>query len=258
MVDMIDNPEWMHRAMRFFSDGHLHLLDNLQAQGLLSLNNGNQYVGSGHWGWTDELPVEGYRPGQVRTQDMWGFTEGAGDHGGLARHALGFRDAVRGAHPRALWPDLLWLLRAPGPESSTISSGCRTCAPSRLAPGATYASPPRRCKTTTSTPGSRTRRTWPRCSSTATMCAAYIRETLDVARGCVVEMSLKDTHTCNQQPWRFDEWTRVAQEETQRRRTSCCLTRSCPCPSAKSGVPSVAGAAVRGGQVKRQTAKSAL
>jgi hypothetical protein len=39
---------------------------------------------------------------------------------------------------------------------------------------------------------------------------------LEITRGCVVEMALKDTHTCNNEPQRFDEWTRIAQEETQR------------------------------------------
>jgi hypothetical protein len=44
----------------------------------------------------------------------------------------------------------------------------------------------------------------------------YIRETLEITRGCVVEMILKDTHTCNGQPERFDLWTRIAKEEAER------------------------------------------
>jgi len=44
----------------------------------------------------------------------------------------------------------------------------------------------------------------------------YLRETLEIARGCLIEMVLKDTHTCNHQPQRFDEWTRIAQEESLR------------------------------------------
>jgi hypothetical protein len=45
-----------------------------------------------------------------------------------------------------------------------------------------------------------------------------IRETVDIARehGCVLEMIIKDTHTCNHQPWRFDEWCRIAMEEAER------------------------------------------
>jgi hypothetical protein len=47
---------------------------------------------------------------------------------------------------------------------------------------------------------------------------AYIRHTLEVAKanGCVLEMILKDTHTCLGRVERFDEWTRIAREEVSR------------------------------------------
>jgi hypothetical protein len=45
---------------------------------------------------------------------------------------------------------------------------------------------------------------------------AYIRETLEITRGCVVEIILKDTHTCCNEPQRFDMWTRIAREEVDR------------------------------------------
>jgi len=37
---------------------------------------------------------------------------------------------------------------------------------------------------------------------------------MDAARrnGCVLEMILKDTHTCENHPERFDQWTRIARE----------------------------------------------
>jgi hypothetical protein len=41
---------------------------------------------------------------------------------------------------------------------------------------------------------------------------AYIRRTLEATRGCVVEMILKDTHTCEHQPERFDRWLTIARE----------------------------------------------
>ena len=40
----------------------------------------------------------------------------------------------------------------------------------------------------------------------------YIRHTLAATRGCAVEMILKDTHTCEHHPERFDEWTRIARD----------------------------------------------
>lgn len=47
---------------------------------------------------------------------------------------------------------------------------------------------------------------------------SYIRHTLEATRanGCVMEMILKDTHTCENQPERFDEWCRIAREEVTR------------------------------------------
>ena len=46
---------------------------------------------------------------------------------------------------------------------------------------------------------------------------SYIRNTLEVTKsnGCVLEMYLKDTHTCEHHPERFDEWTRIAREEIE-------------------------------------------
>lgn len=45
-----------------------------------------------------------------------------------------------------------------------------------------------------------------------------LRETLEIARehGCVLEIIIKDTHTFNFEPWRFDERTQIAMEEAQR------------------------------------------
>jgi hypothetical protein len=74
MFDMYDYPAELHRLMAFLRDGHLAKLDFLEENGLLSLNNDGTYVGSGGFGWSDELPRSDFT-GHVRTQDMWGFTE---------------------------------------------------------------------------------------------------------------------------------------------------------------------------------------
>jgi hypothetical protein len=74
MFDMLDHPRDLHRMMAYLRDGHLAKLDYLQQNGLLSLNNDGTYVGSGGFGWTNELPQKDFR-GSVRTEDMWGFAE---------------------------------------------------------------------------------------------------------------------------------------------------------------------------------------
>ena len=49
------------------------MLDQLEAQGLLSLNTAG-YVGSGGLGYTRELPQPDFQ-GRVRCRDLWGFAE---------------------------------------------------------------------------------------------------------------------------------------------------------------------------------------
>lgn len=72
MVDLVLEPEWVHRMMDLLCQGVLDKLDSLEAQGLLFQNIGNQYVGSGGFGFTDHIkPVSG----KVTPMDMWGFVE---------------------------------------------------------------------------------------------------------------------------------------------------------------------------------------
>ena len=72
---MYDYPDGVHSLMGFLRDGYLKKLDFLEENGLLALNTGGTYVGSGGFGWTEQLPAEGFNSGKVRTLDMWGFTE---------------------------------------------------------------------------------------------------------------------------------------------------------------------------------------
>jgi hypothetical protein len=74
MMDMYDDPDGVHKMMKFLSDGTLHKLGFLEKNGLLSLNTEGTYVGSGGFGWTKELPQPDF-DGKVRTMDMWGFTD---------------------------------------------------------------------------------------------------------------------------------------------------------------------------------------
>jgi len=215
MMDMILEPEWMHRACQFLAAGRLHFVDNIEQQGLLSLNNGNQYVGSGSWGWTDLLPPPDYQPGHVRTQDMWGFTEG---------------QEITGVSPEMHWEFAMqyeapihqrfgltyygccepldkkfdYVKRLPNLHAVSISPWCdRAIAAEALGDRYVYSWKPHPAHLAG-------------VQFDGDYVRSYIRETLEITRGCAVVMSLKDTHTCNQQPARFDEWTRIAQEESQR------------------------------------------
>jgi len=75
MFDCYDHPDELKRLMAFLRDGTLARLDYLEANGLLNLNNDGTYVGSGGFGWSDELPAKDFDRSRVRTRDMWGFCE---------------------------------------------------------------------------------------------------------------------------------------------------------------------------------------
>ncbi|MGI6207996.1 MAG: hypothetical protein ACOYEW_07245 [Anaerolineae bacterium] len=215
MLDMCERPQWVHRAMRFLMEGRLAWLDDLEEQGLLNLNNANDYVGSGGFGWSHELPAPGFEPTRVRTQDMWGFAEAQEITGVspamheefvleyqlpiLERFGLNCYGCCEPLHHK-----FAMLERVPRLRRISISPWCdRAIAAETL--------------------GNRYIYSWkPHPAYLADIVfdpeavRRYIRETLEITRGCVVEMILKDTHTCNGQPERFDLWTRIAKEEAER------------------------------------------
>ncbi len=69
MLYMYDQPEALHRLMAFLRDDHLALLQWLKEE-LLTLNNEDDYTGSGSRGYTRALPQHDWEPGTpVRCRD---------------------------------------------------------------------------------------------------------------------------------------------------------------------------------------------
>ena len=75
LTDMYDNPAGLHKLMAFLRDENMAKLDFLEEKNLLSLNSLGDFVGTGGYGWTSELPAPGYDGRHVRLMDMWGFAE---------------------------------------------------------------------------------------------------------------------------------------------------------------------------------------
>jgi len=73
MWDMYDRPEWLHQLMEFVTDGLMREVEYLEQNGYLTLNNGHHYVDSGGIGYTTELPAAGFDGEHVRLRDLWGF-----------------------------------------------------------------------------------------------------------------------------------------------------------------------------------------
>jgi hypothetical protein len=75
LMDMYDNPAGLHKLMSFLRNENMEKLDFLEKNNLLSLNSLGDFVGTGGYGWTSELPAPGYDGSHVRLKDMWGFAE---------------------------------------------------------------------------------------------------------------------------------------------------------------------------------------
>lgn len=73
LCDFIAEPEWVHRMMDMLCTGTLKKIDMLEQNGLLYSNNGNHYVGSGGFGFTEDLPQ--LNGGIASAGQMWGFVE---------------------------------------------------------------------------------------------------------------------------------------------------------------------------------------
>lgn len=215
--DMADDPQFVHDGMRRLMEGKRALMESLQAQGLLTLNNENHYVGSGGFGFTHELPQPDFS-GHVRLRDLWGFAEAqtmsevsaAMHEEFVLRYQLPLLECFGlncygCCEPLHRHLDTL-LARVPNLRRVSISPWAdRRVSAEKLGNRAIFSWKP----------------------NPATLAAvnfdpdwvrADIRETIAIARanGCVLEMIIKDTHTCNHQPERFDHWTRIAMEEAER------------------------------------------
>jgi hypothetical protein len=76
LLYMYDQPEGLHRLLAFLRDEHVAQIEWMEREGLLVLNNENDYIGSGSRGYTHRLPQPDYTPGEpIRTRDLWALIE---------------------------------------------------------------------------------------------------------------------------------------------------------------------------------------
>jgi hypothetical protein len=217
---LYDNPQMVHRIMARLRDGYLAKLDWLEANGLFSLNNDNSYVGSGGIGYTRELP-RAPGPGaqgdtSVKTADMWCLTESQETIGISPdqfeefvfqyqlplqnRFGLNCYGCCEPLNPR--WhvvkktPRLRRVSVSPWADQAKMAEmlGNRYVY-SRKAPPSLLAVP--------------------RVDEEAVR--SDIRATLEAARGCVLEIIMKDNHTLGGNPDNLVQWVRIAREEIEAR-----------------------------------------
>lgn len=212
MIAMIEEPEEVHRLMGWMRDEHMAWLDHLVSLGVLTGNSGNDYCGSGGYGFSDELhpPSEG----PVPLNERWGFAESQETVGispemfaefilpyqipllerfGLNHYGCCEPLDKRWNHVKTI-PRLRRVSVSPWADEAFMAEALRD--------GFVYSRKP----------------------NPAPLCVGFdekaltqsLDETLIKARGCVVEIVMKDTHTVQGEPDRFRRWVELARSRIDR------------------------------------------
>ena len=215
MMDLILQPEHVHATMAFLRDGYLERLTWLEEHGYLSSNTEGTYVGSGGFGWTTKLPVQGEIPGRVALKDMWGFCE--------SQETVGVS------------PEMFneFVLPYQIPILDRFGLNCYGCC-EPLDKRWEYVQTIPRLRRVSASPWADKQvmadclggdyvmsvKPSPTPLATSVMDEASVRrelrDTLSVTRGCNVELIMKDNHTLGGNPDHLRDWVAIAREEIDR------------------------------------------
>ena len=73
MIDTLERPAWLHQVLEFMTEGYLRRIDQMEQLGIYTRNdNGLSWVGSGGLGYTRQLPAPGFDGVHIRARDIWG------------------------------------------------------------------------------------------------------------------------------------------------------------------------------------------
>jgi hypothetical protein len=75
IYSLIDYPDEMQELMRRLTDEHIGYLRWMEREKLLFLNNGNDWLNQGSFGFTHDLPGPDYAPESIQLKNLWGFMD---------------------------------------------------------------------------------------------------------------------------------------------------------------------------------------
>ncbi len=211
MIDLVDRPELVHAGVERMVDAWITELDQFEAMGGLSLDCGNTRIGSGGYGYTNQLPGKEFEPRHVRPRNMWGCS-----------NAQIFSEVSPRMHWEfALQHDLRWLARwgltyygccepldkkveilrrIPNLRKLSVSPWCDTASiVTKVGRDYVMSRKP--------SPAILAEDHWQPERARQDLC-----DFLEAARGCHVEIIMKDISTVHRQPQRLWEWARMAAE----------------------------------------------
>jgi hypothetical protein len=219
MMDLILRPDMVHAFYERMVQAWMVELDQFVEQNLLSLDCNNTRIGSGGYGYTNEMPGEEYDPGWVKPHNMWGCS-----------NAQIFSDVSPEMHWEfAIEHDLKWLKRW-----KLTYYGC--CEP-LAGKGHLLKRIPNLRKVSCS-PWNNTKKAIDELGSDyvlsrkpnpaifahhqfdSSLARKEIRDFLEQTEGnCHVEFIMKDISTAKYEPQRLWEWEKICMDEVQNFKT---------------------------------------
>ncbi|MBT3273007.1 MAG: hypothetical protein HN368_07625 [Spirochaetales bacterium] len=212
MMFMYDDPAGLHSVMQFLLDDYTAYGAWLEKEGLLTLNNENDYIGSGGMGYTTELPRADGEPAPIERSDLWALVESQETVGvgpdQFEEFVFPYQEKIAAQYGLCYYGccepvNSRWhvLKRIPNIRSVSISPWAdEEFMAEALSDNYVYSRKPQ-----------------PTMISTDKIDESYIRNdirhTLDVAKGCNVEFLMKDVHTLAGKPERLARWVEIIREE---------------------------------------------
>jgi len=212
MLDMYTEPQMLHDAMAFLTEGNIRLVKQYVEQNLLSLNNDNTYHASGGNGFTDELPLANFDPSRIRPCDMWASAQAQELAQVSPEHHYEFvlqyektiiepfgligygccEDLTKKLDNLFTIPNLRRISISPWADVDICAEKLKGDYIFSWKPNPAYLVG----------------------NFNENFIRENIKHTVEVAKqnNCVLEIILKDTHTCENHPERFDRWSEIARE----------------------------------------------
>lgn len=216
MLMMYEDPDLVHAAVDRMVDAWMAELDQFVDQNLLALDCNNTRIGSGGYGFTDQLPGRDFNPEHVKPHNMWGCS-----------NAQIFSEVSPEFHWEfAVKHDMRWLER----WGMTYYGCCEPLAGKmdvlRKINNLRKISVSPWCKTAQAIEEIGADYVMSRKPNPAILAEdkwhperarKEIRDFLEAAGGqCHIELIMKDISTVRYQPQRLREWSQIAMEEAER------------------------------------------
>jgi hypothetical protein len=211
MTDLLMRPEYIHSLVKRLVDIGQSVLNQYEALNLLSLNNYNIRVGSGAYGYCEELPRPGYDPLKAGTKDLWGCA--------TAQIFVGVSPEMH--EEFALQYEKKWAERfglfyygccEPLDKKIKILEKIPNLRKISMSPWADLSNAAEQINkryviSLKPSPGILVGSNW-----SPDAARRYLREKLSEARGHNIEIVMKDISTVSYEPKRLWDWTRIACE----------------------------------------------